>query len=162
MTTIWKTVRIFISSTFRDMQAERDHLVRFVFPKLPRRSPREQGHLVQSRPRIQSARCNSCCGQRQTRPRNFVPLHLETAAGQRAATHPARRKRQAGVQATWSDGTTSIELSPLALIARLAALVPPPRRNLDLLKGKRLVIWVFAERDLRFGMKGWEKIELEE
>ena len=35
-------------------------------------------------------------------------------------------------------------------------------RNLDLLKGKRLVIWAFAERDLRFGMKGWEKIDLEE
>jgi hypothetical protein len=34
MTATWKTVRVFISSTFRDMQAERDHLVRFVFPKL--------------------------------------------------------------------------------------------------------------------------------
>ncbi len=30
----WKTVRVFISSTFRDMQAERDWLVRFVFPRL--------------------------------------------------------------------------------------------------------------------------------
>ncbi|MEO0082545.1 MAG: DUF4062 domain-containing protein [candidate division WOR-3 bacterium] len=30
----WRTVRVFISSTFRDMQAERDHLVRFVFPRL--------------------------------------------------------------------------------------------------------------------------------
>ena len=30
----WQTVRVFISSTFRDMQAERDHLVRFVFPLL--------------------------------------------------------------------------------------------------------------------------------
>jgi len=30
----WKTVRIFISSTFRDMHAERDHLVRMVFPEL--------------------------------------------------------------------------------------------------------------------------------
>jgi hypothetical protein len=29
----------------------------------------------------------------------------------------------------WSDGTTSIDLEPLALIARLAALVPPPRRH---------------------------------
>jgi hypothetical protein len=29
----------------------------------------------------------------------------------------------------WSDGTTSVELEPLALIARLAALVPPPRRH---------------------------------
>jgi nephrocystin-3 len=30
----WKTLRLFISSTFRDMHAERDHLVRFVFPRL--------------------------------------------------------------------------------------------------------------------------------
>jgi hypothetical protein len=30
----WRTVRVFISSTFRDMQAERDHLVCVVFPRL--------------------------------------------------------------------------------------------------------------------------------
>jgi len=30
----------------------------------------------------------------------------------------------------WSDGTSSVEMPPLALIARLAALVPPPRRHL--------------------------------
>jgi hypothetical protein len=30
----------------------------------------------------------------------------------------------------WSDGTTSVDLSPLALIARLAAIVPSPRRHL--------------------------------
>lgn len=30
----WKTVRVFISSTFRDMHAERDHLVKVVFPAL--------------------------------------------------------------------------------------------------------------------------------
>jgi hypothetical protein len=30
----------------------------------------------------------------------------------------------------WSDGTSAVELAPLALIARLAALVPPPRRHL--------------------------------
>jgi hypothetical protein len=29
----------------------------------------------------------------------------------------------------WSDGTSSVELPPLALIARLAALVPAPRRH---------------------------------
>ena len=34
MGTPWRIVRVFISSTFRDMQAERDHLVRFVFPRL--------------------------------------------------------------------------------------------------------------------------------
>jgi len=30
----WRTVRVFISSTFRDMHAERDQLVKVVFPAL--------------------------------------------------------------------------------------------------------------------------------
>jgi len=42
----WRTVRIFISSTFRDMQAERDHLVRFVFPELRERCETIQLHFV--------------------------------------------------------------------------------------------------------------------
>jgi hypothetical protein len=33
-------------------------------------------------------------------------------------------------------------------------------RNLDLLRGKRIVIWAFVERDLRFGMQGWQRIAL--
>ena len=46
MTEAWKTVRVFISSTFRDMQAERDHLVRFVFPRLREELLRRRIHLV--------------------------------------------------------------------------------------------------------------------
>src|SRR3954463_12991034 len=42
----WKTVRVFISSTFRDMQAERDHLVRFVFPRLREQLLPHRIHLV--------------------------------------------------------------------------------------------------------------------
>ena len=34
MTATWRTVRVFTTSTFRDMQAERDHLGRFVSPRL--------------------------------------------------------------------------------------------------------------------------------
>jgi WD40 repeat protein len=34
MTAAWQTVRVFISSTFRDMHAERDQLVKVVFPAL--------------------------------------------------------------------------------------------------------------------------------
>ena len=30
----WRTVRVFISSTFRDMHGERDSLTRHVFPQL--------------------------------------------------------------------------------------------------------------------------------
>lgn len=42
----WKTVRVFISSTFRDMHAERDHLVRFVFPHLREELLKRRIHLV--------------------------------------------------------------------------------------------------------------------
>lgn len=34
----WRSVRVFVSSTFRDMHAERDVLVRSVFPELRRRA----------------------------------------------------------------------------------------------------------------------------
>jgi WD40 repeat protein len=37
MSATWKTVRVFISSTFRDMHAERDHLVIVVFPEFRER-----------------------------------------------------------------------------------------------------------------------------
>ena len=30
----WRTVRVFLSSTFRDMHAERDHLIKVTFPAL--------------------------------------------------------------------------------------------------------------------------------
>ncbi len=43
---VWKTVRVFISSTFRDMHAERDFLVRFVFPELRERCAKRQLHLI--------------------------------------------------------------------------------------------------------------------
>ena len=46
MSQSWKTIRIFVSSTFRDMQDERDHLVRFVFPELRERCALRRLHLV--------------------------------------------------------------------------------------------------------------------
>ncbi|HCU38691.1 MAG TPA: hypothetical protein DGT21_25730, partial [Armatimonadetes bacterium] len=42
----WRTIRVFISSTFKDMQAERDHLVRFVFPRLRAELLKRRVHLV--------------------------------------------------------------------------------------------------------------------
>jgi WD40 repeat protein len=46
MNTTWKTIRIFISSTFRDMHTERDHLVRFVFPELKEKCRKKHVHLI--------------------------------------------------------------------------------------------------------------------
>ncbi|MBY0526558.1 MAG: DUF4062 domain-containing protein [Gemmataceae bacterium] len=34
MSSAWRTVRVFLSSTFRDMHAERDHLIKVTFPSL--------------------------------------------------------------------------------------------------------------------------------
>jgi len=42
----WRTVRVFISSTFRDMHAERDWLVQRVFPALRERLEPHRIHLV--------------------------------------------------------------------------------------------------------------------
>jgi tetratricopeptide (TPR) repeat protein len=42
----WRTARVFISSTFLDMQAERDHLVRDVMPRLRERLERHRIHLI--------------------------------------------------------------------------------------------------------------------
>jgi WD40 repeat protein len=46
MPSIWKTVRVFISSTFRDMHAERDHLVKVVFPALRERLEKYRVFLI--------------------------------------------------------------------------------------------------------------------
>jgi WD40 repeat protein len=42
----WREVRVFISSTFCDMHAERDHLVKVVFPRLRERLEQHRIHLV--------------------------------------------------------------------------------------------------------------------
>jgi hypothetical protein len=42
----WRTFRVFISSTFKDMQAERDYLERFVFPRLREELLKRRIHLV--------------------------------------------------------------------------------------------------------------------
>ncbi len=42
----WNTVRVFISSTFRDMHAERDQLVKVVFPALRERLQKYRVHLI--------------------------------------------------------------------------------------------------------------------
>ncbi len=43
----WRTVRVFISSTFRDMHGERDLLTRFVFPELRARAYSRQIHVYE-------------------------------------------------------------------------------------------------------------------
>ncbi len=42
----WETVKVFISSTFRDMHTERDHLVRVVFPELKEKCRKHRINLI--------------------------------------------------------------------------------------------------------------------
>jgi len=42
---VWRSRPVFVSSTFRDMQTERDHLARFVFPALEERLKERFHHL---------------------------------------------------------------------------------------------------------------------
>jgi len=46
MSRSWRTVRVFISSTFRDMHAERDRLIKVVFPALREKLEPHRIHLV--------------------------------------------------------------------------------------------------------------------
>ncbi|HXD30966.1 MAG TPA: hypothetical protein VN643_07615 [Pyrinomonadaceae bacterium] len=45
--TPWKTVRVFISSTFHDMRPERDYLVHDVFVELKERGAARRLHLIE-------------------------------------------------------------------------------------------------------------------
>lgn len=42
----WRTIKVFISSTFKDMYAERDHLVKVVFPALRERLGKYRVYLI--------------------------------------------------------------------------------------------------------------------
>ena len=33
-------------------------------------------------------------------------------------------------------------------------------RRAQLLRGKKIVIWEFVERDIRFGMEGWQRVPI--
>lgn len=45
-TSLWKTARVFISSTFRDMHAERDHLVKVALPRLRQWCEERRIHVI--------------------------------------------------------------------------------------------------------------------
>ena len=46
MPSTWNTIRIFISSTFRNMHAERYNVIKVVFPELRERCTKRQMHLI--------------------------------------------------------------------------------------------------------------------
>ena len=77
----WRTVRVFISSTFRDMHGERDLLTRFVFPELRARAYSRQIHVYEVDLRwgvteqdARSHRAMEICLQEISRSHYFIGL----------------------------------------------------------------------------------------
>src|SRR5438045_9404282 len=84
----WKTVRVFISSTFRDMHAERDHLVKVVFPALRERLEKHRVYLIDidlrwgvTREQAENDRALDLCLQQIDECRPFLLGSLEERHG---------------------------------------------------------------------------------
>lgn len=53
----------------------------------------------------------------------------------------------------WSDGTTHVVYEPVDFIAKLAALIPRPRKNLVLYHGVLAAHCAWRERVVRYGRR---------
>ena len=109
MRTTWRTVRVFISSTFRDMNAERDHLVRFVFPRLRQALVARRIHLVSTARSLVSASYSAASSSNVSGPSIAVTLSISPM--------PERTSTASSVSSTRgtmtiSRGERSLELRP--------------------------------------------------
>src|ERR1700726_1486876 len=99
MQTIWPIVRVFISSTFRDMHAERDHLIKVVFPALRERLEKHRIHLIDidlrwgvTREQAENAQVIDLCLQQAMACEVFVGI-LGQRYGWVPTSHPAELLR---------------------------------------------------------------------
>lgn len=104
MSSGWRTVRVFISSTFLDMQSERDHLVKVVFPALREQLEPYRVHLIDidlrwgvTREQAENDRVLDLCLQQIDECRPFFVGLL----GERYGTVPKRIPPGAGGQFDW-------------------------------------------------------------
>jgi len=119
MPTTWKTVRVFISSTFRDMHAERDHLIRVVFPELRERLEAHHVHLVDidlrwgvTREQADNDLVLDLCLEEIDRCRPFFVGIL----GQRYGWVPASFPDPAVQQYGWIQGMTGRSITELEIL----------------------------------------------
>jgi hypothetical protein len=65
----WRIVKVFLSSTFRDMHAERDHLIKVTFPALREKLlPHRSSNSVTLTPGNCCTNGNRCCVSCETWP----------------------------------------------------------------------------------------------
>ena len=115
----WPTVRVFISSTFRDMQSERDHLARVVFPELAQRMAGIGLRLVDidlrwgvTEDEIEQGRLLDVVLDEVERSRPFLVALL----GERYGTVPAALQESTVKTRPWLSGLPGHSITALEII----------------------------------------------
>jgi len=118
MARTWKNVSVFISSTFNDMHAERDHLIKVMFPKLRARLEKHRIHLVDidlrwgvTREQAEDDRVLGFCLQQIDECRPFFIGILGERYGWVPEKLPALNESQYGwIQAATGKSITDLEI----------------------------------------------------
>nr|MDO8115022.1 DUF4062 domain-containing protein [Candidatus Sigynarchaeota archaeon] len=115
----WRTVRVFISSTFRDMHAERDWLVRVVFPELRERCAKRKLHLVDidlrwgvTEAEAEQGKALEICLDEIDKSRPFFIAIL----GERYGYVPAKLPGEAIIERPWLAGYDGHSLTALEIV----------------------------------------------
>jgi len=119
MSTKWRTVRVFISSTFRDMHAERDYLVKVVFPALRERLEQYRVHLIDidlrwgvTREQAENDRVLDLCLRQIDECRPFFVCILGERYGHEVQRFPTEALRRYG----WIQRHTGKSITELEII----------------------------------------------
>ena len=132
----WETVYIFISSTFQDMHAERDHLVKRVFPELRRWCAERRIHLVDVDLRwgvteedsVKNRRVVDVCLQNIDRCRPFFVCFL----GQRRGWVPTRTDVSGGTLQNFPGIRSFLGKASVTELEIIHALIQPMQEGREI------------------------------
>lgn len=175
MASHWVTVRVFISSTFRDMHAERDFLVKVTFPRLRQWCEERRIHLVDvdlrwgvTAEQAEGGGATEVCLEQIDRCRPFflcllgqrygwMPDRLPEKVQHRFAV--TRRLQRASVtHLEIAHALAGDQLSPLFYF-RDASCLPPPR---SLRWWQRLARWLLGRSSSSVSQDAYEQTYFEQ
>ncbi|MDQ3919622.1 MAG: DUF4062 domain-containing protein, partial [Acidobacteriota bacterium] len=132
MSRSWRTLKVFLSSTFRDMNAERDHLVSVVFPALRERLEPHRVHLVDvdyrwgvTREQVEDRRVIDICFEQidECRPL-FVAFLGERYGAELDDFPPGTLARYGWLREHCGKSLTELEILHAALKSQPAGMLP--------------------------------------
>ena len=161
----WKTVRVFISSTFRDMQAERDWLVKRVFPALRQRLETHRIHLVDidlrwgiTRQQADNDQVLALCLQQIDDCRPFFLGLL----GGRYGWVPSKFPVEVGKRYGWTQRHTGKSVTELEILHGVLNDPAMHRRALFCFRSDRCLASIANEQQRRVFVEGATEEELRE